>query len=124
MTTPTCGALWDDLVKWTADDKSYTMACSFIPAAAENGLIVGHSYTVLSAKEADGQKLVRFRNPWGKDGEWKGDWSDESTKWDAATKKDFGWVDANDGAFFMDFTDVVKLIQQVVVSDCSSQGGR
>jgi len=36
-----------------------------------------------------------------------GDWSDKSTKWTAALKKEVGFVDANDGAFFLPFDTYV-----------------
>ena len=42
-----------------------------------SGLIPGHAYTLLSAHEANGVRLLRLRNPWG-DHEWTGDWSDKS----------------------------------------------
>ena len=32
-----------------------------------------------------GEKLIKMRNPWGY-GEWKGDWSDDSSKWTSALK--------------------------------------
>ena len=40
-------------------------------------IVPGHAYTLLSACEANGVKLLRLRNPWG-DHEWTGDWSDKS----------------------------------------------
>ena len=36
--------------------------------------------------EGSGVRLVQLRNPWGKF-EWRGDWSDKSTKWTDALKK-------------------------------------
>jgi len=54
------------------------------------GLQDGHAYTVIGAKEITLAKdlskvrLVKVRNPWGKN-EWKGDWSDRSKKWTTAT---------------------------------------
>lgn len=42
-----------------------------------NGLIPGHAYSVIIAKEVKGQRLVNIRNPWG-GFEWDGDWSDQS----------------------------------------------
>jgi hypothetical protein len=35
--------------------------------------------------EGSGVRLVQLRNPWGKF-EWRGDWSDKSTKWTDALK--------------------------------------
>jgi hypothetical protein len=44
------------------------------------GLIPGHAYSVIAAKEANGHKLLNIRNPWGRF-EWDGDWGDESPLW-------------------------------------------
>jgi len=67
-------------------------------AAGNQGLVMGHAYSVLRVEMVDPSggflglglggssdkegmlKFVQLRNPWGK-GEWEGDWSDESTKW-------------------------------------------
>lgn len=47
-----------------------------------NGLIKGHAYAVTAAvrvKLTNGEivQIVRCRNPWGNEVEWKGAWSDE-----------------------------------------------
>lgn len=49
------------------------------------GIVSGHAYSLISVHEfsLDDDTLVRLcklRNPWG-EGEWKGDWSDESELW-------------------------------------------
>ena len=50
----------------------------------EDGFVLGHVYTVLSAKllkhKGKELKLLKCRNPWGNT-EWKGAWSDESNLW-------------------------------------------
>jgi hypothetical protein len=69
------------------------------------GILSGHAYTVLSIHEAQNYKLVRIRNPHGR-GEWKGAFSDHSNLWNAALKKELGYIDnENDGLFFMPFSD-------------------
>ena len=56
----------------------------------------GHAYSVTGAKELhnfvrgrgcapERVRLVRVRNPWGNDVEWKGDWSDNSPLWQLLT---------------------------------------
>lgn len=40
----------------------------------------GHAYSVISAKEVKGNRLLCLRNPWG-NYEWEGDWSDKSKLW-------------------------------------------
>jgi calpain len=49
------------------------------------GLIKGHAYSITSVKMMDirtprmsGQiPMIRIRNPWGNEAEWKGAWSDQ-----------------------------------------------
>jgi len=84
-------------------DKNYPMTTPCCNNGNFNGLITGHAYTLLNVLQlSTGEKLAHVRNPWSQ-GEWKGDWSDKSSKWTAATKKEAGYVNANDGAFFMPF---------------------
>jgi len=45
---------------------------------------------MLKAVEADNNKLVCLRNPWGSS-EWTGDWSDESEKWNKRLKNLVGF---------------------------------
>lgn len=45
------------------------------------GIVMGHAYTIAGIKTlSDGTKLIRARNPWGKD-EYKGDFGCDSEKW-------------------------------------------
>lgn len=83
-----------------------------------SGLIPGHAYTLLSAHEANGVRLLRLRNPWG-DHEWTGDWSDKSSLWtqamkDAVTPKPS--FDANDGEFWMCYRDFLSHFSSVGVA--------
>jgi hypothetical protein len=62
------------------------------------GLVRMHAYSVtkvVMAETVDGvqQPLVRLRNPWGNETEWKGAWSDGSEEWAALTdvRKMFGF---------------------------------
>jgi len=43
-----------------------------------SGLVPGHAYTVIQLCEAEGNRLLNLRNPWGAF-EWDGDWSDTSS---------------------------------------------
>ncbi|QQP35239.1 Uncharacterized protein FKW44_023403, partial [Caligus rogercresseyi] len=76
----------------------------------ENGLIRGHAYTITGTYTVlyEGRKvyLLRIRNPWADENEWKGDWCDGDTKWDQIpieTKKSIGLHKRHDGEFWMDF---------------------
>ena len=42
-----------------------------------------------------------MRNPWG-DGEWNGDWSDNSKLWTPEFKKQLNLINSNDGSFLID----------------------
>eukprot|EP00494_Astrolonche_serrata_P028710 UN28977 len=79
------------------------------------GLVSGHAYTILHAKEGGGERLVCIRNPWGK-GEWKGDWSDKSPKWTWRMEKIFKpSKNSEDGQFWMSFYDVLKYFVEIDV---------
>ena len=47
-------------------------------------------------------RLLRLRNPWGQ-GEWKGEWSDKSSKWTPALRDKYRVVDEDDGTFCIPF---------------------
>lgn len=79
------------------------------------GLVEGHSYSVLTVKDVGVDKICRIRNPWGKF-EWQGDWSDKSSKWTDALKKQTGWVDADDGTFWMSWNDLIKYFNEIVIN--------
>lgn len=66
-------------------------------------LVSGHAYTLLNVLQlSNGQKLARVRNPWNSE-RYNGPWSDKSDKWTAKFKQEAGYVDSNDGAFFLPF---------------------
>ena len=48
-----------------------------------------------------------MRNPW-REGEFNGDWSDTSSKWDKKLKKEFNCYEKDDGDFFMGYKDFLK----------------
>ena len=69
----------------------------------QGGLVPGHAYSIISAAEYNGIKLLNIRNPWG-NFEWDGDWSDKSHLWTEDMIKGFNAVlDENDGSFWMSF---------------------
>lgn len=90
------------------------------------GLVAGHAYSVIQAREVtegvlgSGPKiqLINLRNPWGTF-EWKGAWSDKSSQWKKHPniKKQLNFVDADDGAFWMSFDDFKKVYTRVNVCD-------
>ena len=107
------GDLWDDLCHW--DQKGYVMSCSTPgedvftetgekPQKDGSGLVAGHAYTLLAAKEtSQGHNLVCLRNPWG-NFEWQGAWSDHSDLWTPALRAEMDADQAeDDGKFWMCF---------------------
>ncbi|XP_023279840.1 calpain-1 catalytic subunit-like [Seriola lalandi dorsalis] len=78
-----------------------------------NGLVQGHAYTVTGVKQMMSQgklvNLVRLWNPWGK-GEWKGDWSDQSSLWQTVSAHDRKMCHSvdDDGEFWMAMEDFCK----------------
>ena len=63
----------------------------------------GHGYTVLSTAIIDGTKLVRIRNPWGKE-DYTGPWNDKDTaNWDknVQAKAQYHKDDKKDGIFYI-----------------------
>jgi calpain-15 len=72
-------------------------------SVTNEGLVLGHAYSILDVREYKGQRLIQLRNPWGET-EWKGDWSDKSKKWTEQARKELGYsVSAEDGIFWMPF---------------------
>ena len=82
---------------------------------SRKGLVAGHAYTLIMAKEWKGYergqerriKLLQLRNPWGEK-EWSGDWADNSSRWTPELKKFFGYSNADDGKFFIDISNYVQ----------------
>jgi len=88
-----------------------------------DGLLVNHAYSIIDCQEVQGHKLMRIRNPWGR-GEWTGAWGDDSKEWTPALMKHFNYNFANDGTFFMSFSDFYKNFNRVYVLRlmCDSTG--
>ncbi|XP_061482103.1 calpain-14 [Rhineura floridana] len=103
--------LWDILTRATYSGS--LMGCqtqSGPRRVLQNGLVTGHAYTVTGIRKVTckhgPENLVRLRNPWG-NGEWKGDWSDSSGKWELLSPKEKILLRRNydDGEFWMSVQD-------------------
>jgi hypothetical protein len=44
------------------------------------GILEKHAYSIMEAREINGERLLKLRNPWG-NSEWTGAWSDGSAEW-------------------------------------------
>jgi hypothetical protein len=62
------------------------------------------------------QRLLKIRNPWGKKGEWDGDWSDTSKLWTPQLDKLLDHTNANDGIFFIPIEDYLTHYNQTAIS--------
>ena len=75
-------------------------------SVTQEGIVIGHAYSILDVAEYKGERLIQLRNPWG-NMEWKGPWCDGSKEWTSQAKKALNYSDgafADDGIFWMPFT--------------------
>ncbi|CAI2385872.1 unnamed protein product [Moneuplotes crassus] len=82
----------------------------------ETGIVPGHAYSVIAAKEYNGLKLLQIRNPWGQF-EWGGKWSDhDHHNWTQemidAFEPDFN---SKDGTFWMSYEDFFKYFTSITI---------
>ena len=77
-------------------------------AKLSNGLVMGHAYTITKIACLDAGtseiKLIRLRNPWGNEIEWRGAWSDKSREWSTVSdeiKRSLGYMNMPEGEFWM-----------------------
>ncbi|KAE8135851.1 hypothetical protein BDV38DRAFT_251091 [Aspergillus pseudotamarii] len=80
------------------------------PPRDRKGISENHSYSIMDAKEIDGERLLRLRNPWGKK-EWTGAWSDGSEQWTPEWMEKLGHKFGNDGFFWISYNDLLKKYQ-------------
>ncbi|KAE8145122.1 hypothetical protein BDV25DRAFT_165355, partial [Aspergillus avenaceus] len=80
------------------------------PPRDRKGIFVNHSYSIMDAKEIDGKRLLRLRNPWGRK-EWTGAWSDGSEEWTPEWMEKLGHKFGNDGVFWISYDDLLKKYQ-------------
>lgn len=78
------------------------------------GLYSSFSYTVIGVAEYSGEKLIRLRNPKGVV-EWKGDWGDNSQKWDTI-QEEFRQEIKEDGIFYMPFYEFANFFNDVTIN--------
>lgn len=84
-------------------------------ATSPLGIVQGHAFSILRLVEADGNKLMQIRNPWGR-GEWIGDWSDDSDKWTTRLRNLVDWHESkDDGIFWMDINDYVTEFDSIYI---------
>ncbi|KAJ9269108.1 hypothetical protein DTO212C5_4791 [Paecilomyces variotii] len=80
------------------------------PARDRKGITERHCYSIMEAREVEGQRLLRLRNPWGTK-EWSGPWSDGSEQWTPEWMERLGHKFGNDGVFWISYDDLLKRYQ-------------
>lgn len=70
-------------------------------------IMKGHSYSVLKAVEAKGERLLLVRNPWGC-AEWNGPWADGAKEWTPEWMSLLNHRFGDDGQFYMRYQDFLK----------------
>uniref|UniRef100_A0AAR2LDA1 Calpain 2, (m/II) large subunit b n=1 Tax=Pygocentrus nattereri TaxID=42514 RepID=A0AAR2LDA1_PYGNA len=80
-------------------------------------LVKGHAYSVTGAIEVSRLSffsLSLVRNPWGQV-EWTGAWSDNSSEWNSVNASERENVKADDGEFWMSFSDFLRHYSRVEI---------
>jgi len=108
--------LWTKLKYLLDRDNIVTCTSKHDSSIEKNGLVSGHSFTVIKMKEGLIKnrliKLIRLRNPWGYK-EWSGRFGDKSKEWTDETRQVFDYHRSNyksedDGEFYMEFYDYLR----------------
>jgi len=123
-------ALFRDMLQH--DRANHLMSCSMRNATGprefkrKDGLVEGHSYSLLQVIETERQRLLCLRNPWGNDQVWNGSWSDGSREWEEypqlreRLRPDFS---GDDGIFWMSWDDFFRVFDNIVVCPQSMRTG-
>ena len=112
-------ALWQNLL--TMKKEQSVMGCA-MHAAAKMNIIPFHAYGIVKAVELKVPgarapvRVVHLRNPWGSGEEWNGAWCDDDPRWKKVSKREkerVGFVDEEDGTFFVPFEEWMSLYTNV-----------
>jgi len=100
---------------------------STLEKCRDDGLVELHAYSLITAREVCGFKLLRLRNPWGCQ-EWNGAWSDESAEWQMHPEvKAALQIDdpaCPDGVFYISWKDFRTRFTRVFISPMSMERTR
>ncbi|KAF2345853.1 Peptidase C2 calpain catalytic domain [Trinorchestia longiramus] len=90
----------------------------------ENGLVEGHAYTVTAVTRVKHDSLgvvnlVRIRNPWANEAEWKGTWRDNDPVWAGVSERQRQKLrkheEHGDGESWISYDDFAKQFEEVSV---------
>lgn len=110
--------IWAKAVDW--DAKGHIMMAG--TSASANGIVGGHAYTVVSVHTMpNGDRVMKIRNPWGHT-EWTGAYKDSDPFWasNPNTASAVGFVNGNDGTFFMKVEDFKTHFQALMANPDTS----
>ena len=114
---PSCTIDFSDYAEARAFDLiTYYNSMNYImysgtPDKTDLGIASNHAYTTIDTATYKGEKLVKLRNPWGRE-QFNGPWSDKDTaRWTSDAKAKLGHSSAYDGTFWMKFTDFHRIFE-------------
>ncbi|KAL1801521.1 hypothetical protein ACET3X_001863 [Alternaria dauci] len=93
-------------------NKTFLFGCGQMGGiyGARKGIQEKHAYSIMEAREIDGQRLLKLRNPWGRT-EWTGSWSDGSEEWTPEWMKKLDHKFGDDGVFWISYKDLLRTYQ-------------
>ncbi|KAK2152241.1 hypothetical protein LSH36_334g03002 [Paralvinella palmiformis] len=107
-------------------DKDPSEIAAIIRKAIERSSLISCSIQILLLNGTT-VTLVRLRNPWGNNKEWKLAWSDRSEEWSLVSPEErqrMKFIRSEDGEFWMSFEDFVACFHKVEICnmgpDCLS----
>ena len=86
--------------RWQGSDLASTYG-------ARENIVRMHAYSIMEAREIQGNRLLKVRNPWG-EGEWRGAWSDGSEQWTPEWMELLNHRFGDDGQFWISYEDVLR----------------
>jgi len=113
--------VWGRLLSFQQSNFLMAASCSRKDASEAHfqavGLVLKHAYSLVDVRAEAGVKLVKLRNPWGRQ-EWSGDWGRTSKRWTAEWKQRLRYPE-DQGTFWMAWADFLLHFQAVDV--CKEQ---
>ncbi|KAH6074574.1 hypothetical protein HBI65_237710 [Parastagonospora nodorum] len=93
-------------------NKTFLFGCGQMGGAygERRGIQEKHAYSIMEAREIDGQRLLKLRNPWGRT-EWTGRWSDGSEEWTPEWMHKLNHKFGDDGVFWISYKDLLRHYQ-------------
>ena len=100
---------WENDLKHV--NQEFLFSCSTDVDA--DGIRPNHAYSVADVAEAKGTRLVKIKNPHGRE-EWTGPWADGSSEWTAELLQLLGHKFGDDGVFWIEYEDFLRKFQRLM----------